>query len=331
MIFDFDLLSKEFKMFYEAFSPETYGVSMGRAAEYAAIEFDSLSNEEKTLVNEWFLELFAEEKDYYGIPYFWVIEKLNDTRFIPLIKSYYKRLKKRHNKIVETNIDGKIIRARANFTSELVLCKKVIKALKHNNMNNKNNNETQIQYMPIFMCLSLSIGMAIGVAMDNIGVGMCLGVGIGTCLGALMDYKNNSPIKNIKPNFCTEEIYNIYSACMFNPTFEKFKTKAEEYQNNAATEIYGYFESNKIIGVIVTEESESQIEIIGIAVDNNKQKQGVGTKLIDFIRTKTKKQIFAETDTDAVGFYKKYGFSIEEKTVSKNDDTFTRYLCYLNN
>ena len=49
---------------------------------------------------------------------------------------------------------------------------------------------------------------------------------------------------------------------MFNPTFEKFKTKAEEYQNNAATEIYGYFESNKIIGVIVTEESESQIEII---------------------------------------------------------------------
>ena len=44
--------------------------------------------------------------------------------------------------------------------------------------------------MPIFMCLGLSIGMAIGVAMDNIGVGMCLGVGIGTCLGTLMDYKN---------------------------------------------------------------------------------------------------------------------------------------------
>ena len=102
------------------------------------------------------------------------------------------------------------------------------------------------------------------------------------------------------------------------------------YTDPGCTE-YFYFESNKIIGVIVTEESEIQIEIIGIAVDNNKQKQGVGTKLIDFIRTKTKKQIFAETDIDAVGFYKKYGFSIEEKTVSKNDETFTRYLCYLNN
>lgn len=198
MTFDFNALSKEFKIFYDAFSPETYGVSMGRAAEHAAIEFDNLSNEEKTLVNEWFLELFAEEKDYYGIPYFWVIEKLNDTRFIPLIKSYYKRLKKRHNKIVETNVNGKIIRARANFTSELVLCKKVIKVLKHNNMNI--NNENQIQYMPIFMCLGLSIGMAIGVAMDNIGVGMCLGVGIGTCLGTLMDYKNKKNQDDVPQN-----------------------------------------------------------------------------------------------------------------------------------
>ena len=130
MIFDFDALSKEFKIFYYAFSPETYGISMGRAAEHAAVDFDNLSDEEKTLIDEWFLELFEEEKDYYGIPYLWVVEKLEDVRFIPLIKNYYKRLKKRHKKIVETNIDGKTIRARSDFTSELVLCKKVIKALK---------------------------------------------------------------------------------------------------------------------------------------------------------------------------------------------------------
>ena len=130
MTFDFYLLSNEFKNFYDAFSPETYGISMGRAAEHAAVDFDTLSDKEKVLINEWFLELFGEEKDYYGIPYLWVVEKLKDVRFIPLIKNYYKRLKKRHKKIVETNIDGKTIRARSDFTSELVLCKKVIKALK---------------------------------------------------------------------------------------------------------------------------------------------------------------------------------------------------------
>ncbi len=130
MTFDFDVLSKEFKFFYNAFSPETYGVSMGRAADHAAVDFDNLSDKEKTLINEWFLELFSEEKDHYGKQYLWVVEKLKDTRFIPLVKSYYKRLKKRHNKIVETNIDGNIIRIRSNFTSELVLCKKVLKSLK---------------------------------------------------------------------------------------------------------------------------------------------------------------------------------------------------------
>ena len=129
MIFDFDVLSKEFKIFYDAFSPETYGNSMGRAAEHAAVDFDNLSDKEKSLIDEWFLELFEQEKDYYGISYLWVIEKLKDVRFIPLIKNYYKRLKKRHKKIVETNIDDKTIRARSNFTSELVLCKKVIKTL----------------------------------------------------------------------------------------------------------------------------------------------------------------------------------------------------------
>ena len=65
MIFDFDALSKEFKIFYDAFSLETYGISMGRSAEYAAIEFDNLSDKEKSLIDEWFLELFKEEKDYY--------------------------------------------------------------------------------------------------------------------------------------------------------------------------------------------------------------------------------------------------------------------------
>ena len=73
MIFDFDVLSKEFKVFYDAFSPKTYAISMGRAAEHAAVDFDNLSEEEKSLINEWFIELFDEEKDYYGIPYLWVV------------------------------------------------------------------------------------------------------------------------------------------------------------------------------------------------------------------------------------------------------------------
>ena len=61
----------------------------------------------------------------------------------------------------------------------------------------KKDNGNQIQYMPIGMCLGLSIGMAIGAAMDNISVGMCMGLGIGVCFGSALDAANRA--KNQDP------------------------------------------------------------------------------------------------------------------------------------
>ncbi len=56
----------------------------------------------------------------------------------------------------------------------------------------KNDSGKQIQYMPIGMCLGISIGMAVGSAMDNIPVGMCLGLGIGLCFGSALDNANKA-------------------------------------------------------------------------------------------------------------------------------------------
>ncbi|MBE6582756.1 MAG: hypothetical protein E7648_05800 [Ruminococcaceae bacterium] len=50
-------------------------------------------------------------------------------------------------------------------------------------------NNTTI-YMPIFMCIGISVGMAIGVPFGNIPIGMCIGVGLGTCIGGIIDHKN---------------------------------------------------------------------------------------------------------------------------------------------
>ena len=137
-------------------------------------------------------------------------------------------------------------------------------------------------------------------------------------------------IKNIKDILCTEEIYNIYSACMFEPTFDKFKLKTEQMQNNSSVCVYGYFLNEKIIGIISTQETDKVIEIIGIAVDIKERHSGVGTNLIDYVKDKTQKPIIAETDSDAVMFYKKYGFHIEEKNVSKSNISYSRYVCTLN-
>ena len=137
-------------------------------------------------------------------------------------------------------------------------------------------------------------------------------------------------IKNIKDILCSEEIYNIYSACMFEPTFDKFKLKTEQMQKDSSVSVYGYFLNDKIIGVISTQETDKTVEIIGIAVDTKERHSGIGTKLIDYLKDKSQKPITAETDIDAVIFYKKCGFDIEEKIVSKSNISYNRYLCTLN-
>ena len=67
----------------------------------------------------------------------------------------------------------------------------------------KKDSGNQTQFMPIGICLGLSIGMAIGAAMDNISIGMCMGLGIGLCFGSAIDSANRT--KNGKPEDQTKE------------------------------------------------------------------------------------------------------------------------------
>ena len=133
-------------------------------------------------------------------------------------------------------------------------------------------------------------------------------------------------IKDIKNSFCSFEVYNIYSACMYEPSFEKFKAKALSFLTSDFS-LCGYFCEDILTGVIVTKETNDLIEIVGIAVKETDRKKGVGTKLIDYIKKNSNKPIFASTDCDAVGFYKKYGFAVKEHTVSEGSGAYTRYNC----
>ncbi|MBR5164478.1 MAG: hypothetical protein IKW87_02850 [Ruminococcus sp.] len=51
--------------------------------------------------------------------------------------------------------------------------------------NKKNKNNDNYTSLPIGMCSGLSIGMMIGVIMDNIPICMCIGLALGTCFGAV--------------------------------------------------------------------------------------------------------------------------------------------------
>ena len=49
--------------------------------------------------------------------------------------------------------------------------------------------ENKTYYMPICMCIGISLGMTMGSIYDNMLVGMCIGLAIGVGIGALLDNK----------------------------------------------------------------------------------------------------------------------------------------------
>ena len=59
----------------------------------------------------------------------------------------------------------------------------------------KKDNEENTKYMPIGMCMGISIGTAIGATMDNIPVCMAVGLSVGMCIGSLIDAKNRKTDK----------------------------------------------------------------------------------------------------------------------------------------
>lgn len=57
-------------------------------------------------------------------------------------------------------------------------------------MNPQKPSENSTSYMPIYMCLGLSIGTALGVATDKLSIYMPIGLSLGMCIGAFIDDRN---------------------------------------------------------------------------------------------------------------------------------------------
>ena len=127
------------------------------------------------------------------------------------------------------------------------------------------------------------------------------------------------------------QTYEIYKHCMFMPTEEKFNNKVDIFLNDNSVKIFACFEQDKILGVMVVSFIEQKkIEIIGIAVDVSVRGKGVGSYMINQVRNGYDLiSVYAETDHDAVGFYRNNGFRIVEFSETYDDETVVRYKCEL--
>ena len=132
-------------------------------------------------------------------------------------------------------------------------------------------------------------------------------------------------IIDVKTKICEKGVYELLSPSVLNPTEERLQSRAKKYVENENVHIYAYKESSEFKGIVVFEITSGNATLLDIAVKPKHQKCGIGSNLIDFIfNSFNVNNITAETDDDAIGFYKKYGFSIES-TVVKFDTK--RYLC----
>ena len=136
-------------------------------------------------------------------------------------------------------------------------------------------------------------------------------------------------IHDIKQDFLTPEVYEIYSLCMYAPTYEKFAEKARSYLSNPGTAIYGFYADHALLGVIVLQtKAQNTAEIVGIAVKHSHQRKHIGKDLIQYAVTAGHyTELYAETDDDAVLFYERCGFETEAFQATYNGIPRRRYHC----
>ncbi len=135
--------------------------------------------------------------------------------------------------------------------------------------------------------------------------------------GALgIELCNASSICDVKEIITEPDILKLLAPSVFNPTEERLLNRAKKYQEDENVNIYAYKEDGRYKGIVVFEIFDSTATILDIAVNPEHQGKGIGSKLIDFIfNSFNVDSITAETDDDAIGFYKKYGFNFADTKV----------------
>jgi len=147
--------------------------------------------------------------------------------------------------------------------------------------------------------------------------------------GALgIELCNVSSICDIKEIITEPDILKLLAPSVYNPTEERLLNRAKKYQEDENTNIYAYKDDGEYKGIVVFKIENKLATILDFAVKPEYQGQGIGSKLIDFIFNQFEvDNITAETDDDAIGFYKKYGFIVA--SCEKKFDT-NRYTCICN-
>ncbi len=136
-------------------------------------------------------------------------------------------------------------------------------------------------------------------------------------------------IIDIKGNLHDKRVLSLISHSQYMPTKEKLNSLADRFESDEDIFAFACVCDNFVGGVIVLKRTaRGEFEIKSIAADPTRRNKGIASKLVRYAADTLKcKSIVAETDDDAVGFYRKCGFEIV--TLGEKYPDIVRYLCTL--
>ena len=124
----------------------------------------------------------------------------------------------------------------------------------------------------------------------------------------------------------SEEAFLLYSSCMYQPTYEEYKLRMEGYLNDPSVKVFVCEKA----GMMILKYSGSVAEIIGIATSEKLRGQGIGKNMIrSVMESEHLERLEAQTDDDAIGFYRKCGFDEEKIVVDYPNGSVVRYNCVI--
>lgn len=146
--------------------------------------------------------------------------------------------------------------------------------------------------------------------------------------GALgIELCNTEAICDVKSELLNEQIYTLLAPSVFNPTPQKLLSRAQKYFDTDNVYAYAFLQDGEYVGIVIFEIKDNVAKINDIAVNDEFRSNGIGSKLVKYIvDTFNVNVVSAETDDDAVGFYRKIGFDAHE---IKTEYECKRYVCKL--
>jgi len=109
-----------------------------------------------------------------------------------------------------------------------------------------------------------------------------------------------------------KQIQDVFALAVGYPTPDKLAGLAGQYASRPTWSAFALFEGTVALGVIGLEQrSPGSAQIRHISVAEDAQRSGIGRRLIEESRTRNAlRELYAETDSDAVPFYRRCGFVV---------------------